>query len=306
MKSWLEIISDSDFSIYNIPFGIAEIGGEKLIVTRLGDKIVVLDMLQDAGVFADLDLPYGIFVADFLNDMIGLGKPITTSIRVAIQKYFTDEAYAQQFGLDAGQYLIDYQLVKMAMPIRVGDYTDFYSSREHATNVGIMFRGPDNALMPNWLHLPVGYHGRSSSIVVSGTDFKRPAGQMLDKDTGKPFYGKSHELDIEVEMAFIVGRNTHLGETIDVNEAEDFIFGMVLFNDWSARDIQRWEYVPLGPFLGKNFASTISPWVVTMDALEPFRTAGPVQDPEVLNYLATRGSKSFDIPISATLTTREG
>lgn len=306
MKSWLEVISDSDFSIYNIPFGIAEIGGEKLIVTRLGDKVIVLDMLQDAGVFAELDLPYGIFVADFLNDMIGLGKPITTSIRSAIQKYFTDEAYAQQFGLDAGQYLIDYQLVKMAMPIRVGDYTDFYSSREHATNVGIMFRGPDNALMPNWLHLPVGYHGRSSSIVVSGTDFKRPAGQMLDKDTGKPFYGKSHELDIEVEMAFIVGRNTHLGETIDVNEAEDFIFGMVLFNDWSARDIQRWEYVPLGPFLGKNFASTISPWVVTMDALEPFRTAGPVQDPEVLNYLATRGSKSFDIPISATLTTKEG
>lgn len=141
MKSWLEVISDSDFSIYNIPFGIAEIGGEKLIVTRLGDKVIVLDMLQDAGVFAELDLPYGIFVADFLNDMIGLGKPITTSIRSAIQKYFTDEAYAQQFGLDAGQYLIDYQLVKMAMPIRVGDYTDFYSSREHATNVGIMFRG---------------------------------------------------------------------------------------------------------------------------------------------------------------------
>ncbi len=306
MKSWLEINPDSDFSIYNIPFGIAEIGGEKLIVTRIGDKVVVLDMLQDAGVFADLDLPYGIFIADHLNEMIGLGKVMTKAIREAIQKYFTDEAYARNLGLEASQYMIDAHLVRMAMPVRVGDYTDFYSSREHATNVGIMFRGPENALMPNWLHLPVGYHGRASSIVVSDTSFKRPAGQMLDKETGKPFYGKSRELDIEVEMAFIVGKNTNLGDTVGVNEAEDFIFGMVLFNDWSARDIQRWEYVPLGPFLGKNFASTISPWVVTMDALEPFRTNGPVQDTEVLPYLSSQGDRSFDIPICAIHTTKEG
>lgn len=306
MKSWLEINPDSDFSIYNIPYGIAEISGEKLIVTRIGDKVVVLDMLQDAGVFAELDLPYGIFIADHLNEMIGLGKIMTKAIREAIQRYFTDEAYARNFDLEDGQYLIDAHLVRMAMPVRVGDYTDFYSSREHATNLGIMFRGPDNALMPNWLHLPVGYHGRASSIVVSDTAFKRPTGQMLDKESGKPFYGKSRELDIEVEMAFIVGKNTNLGDTVGVNEAEDFIFGMVLFNDWSARDIQRWEYVPLGPFLGKNFASTISPWVVTMDALEPFRTNGPVQDTEVLPYLKSQGDRSFDIPMSAILTTKEG
>ncbi|MCO6460740.1 MAG: fumarylacetoacetase [Saprospiraceae bacterium] len=306
MKSWLEIDKTSDFSIYNIPFGVASIQDEKLIVSRIGNFVIVLDILQDAGVFNDLDLPYGIFIQDSLNGFIGLGKKVTGKIRKTIQTFFSDADFAGQFALDRDSYLLDANMVRMALPVSVGDYTDFYSSKEHAFNVGCMFRGPENALMPNWTHLPVGYHGRASSIVVSGTDFIRPAGQIPNKETGIPSFGKTKELDIEVEMAFIVGKETQLGDTVDVNSAEDYIFGMVLFNDWSARDIQRWEYVPLGPFLGKNFASTISPWVITMEALEPFRTNGPVQDTPVLPYLQQKGNHSFDIPITASLITKEG
>src|SRR5205807_5143868 len=177
--------------------------------------------------------------------------------------------------------------VKMLMPVRVGDYTDFYSSIDHATNVGTMFRDPANALLPNWKHLPVGYHGRSSSICVSGQDIHRPKGQLSAGE-----FAATRQLDFELELAFIVGKNTALGTSVSTEEADDCIFGMVLLNDWSARDIQRWEYVPLGPFLGKSFATSISPWIVTMDALEPFRVAGPAQDPPVLPYLRTHGDRN--------------
>lgn len=189
----------------------------------------------------------------------------------------------------------------MMMPIHVSNYTDFYSSIEHATNVGKMFRDPANALLPNWKHLPVGYHGRASSIVVSGVNIHRPKGQMKPADAEKPIFGASKQLDFELEMAFIVNKNTNLGESISTAEAEDAIFGMVIFNDWSARDIQSWEYVPLGPFLGKNFGSSISPWVVTLEALEPFRTASPKQEPEVLDYLKFEGNKNFDINLEVFL-----
>jgi len=188
--------------------------------------------------------------------------------------------------------------VELLMPIDIRDYTDFYSSIEHATNVGKMFRDPENALLPNWKHLPVGYHGRASSIVVSGTEIKRPKGQQIPKDSKQPVYGPCKLLDFELEMGFVIGRKTNLGDTVLTQEAEDFIFGMCLFNDWSARDIQKWEYVPLGPFLGKNFASTVSPWIVTMDALEPFRVPGPVQDPPVLPYLEYEGDKNYDIKLA--------
>lgn len=306
MKPWLDIDPNSDFSIYNIPFGIAVLSGERQIVSRIGDHIIMLDILQDAGVFGELDLPYGVFIADSLNEMIGLGKPVTKAIRETVQRFFSDRSFADSFQFDLNDILIHADLVQMALPVRIGDYTDFYSSREHATNVGIMFRGPDNALMPNWLHLPVAYHGRASSIVVSGTDFKRPAGQILDSATGEPYYSRSKELDIEVEMAFVIGKPTALGESVPVSEAESYIFGFLLFNDWSARDLQRWEYVPLGPFLAKNFASTVSPWIVTLEALEPFRTSGPVQEKEVLEYLRSEGPHTFDIAIKAVLTTSEG
>ena len=181
------------------------------------------------------------------------------------------------------------------MPVDVPNYTDFYSSIEHATNVGTMFRDPDNALFPNWKHLPVGYHGRSSSIVVSGTPIKRPKGQTKAPDADNPTFGPTQRLDFELEMAFIVGKETILGESVSTKDTEDYIFGFVLFNDWSARDIQVWEYVPLGPFLAKNFGSSVSPWIVTLEALEQFRVETPKQDPQVLPYLQIEGKKNFDI-----------
>jgi fumarylacetoacetase len=196
--------------------------------------------------------------------------------------------------------------VEMLLPATIGDYTDFYSSREHATNVGTMFRGPDNALQENWLHLPVGYHGRSSSVVVSGTDVRRPKGQTKADDAESPSYGPSRLMDFELEMGFFVGPGNALGEPIPIAGAAEHIFGMVLLNDWSARDIQKWEYVPLGPFLGKNFGTSISPWIVTMDALEPFRCAGPAQDdPEPLDYLKNPGNCAYDIPLEVLLQTEQ-
>jgi fumarylacetoacetase len=197
--------------------------------------------------------------------------------------------------------LIKTKEVEMLLPVKIGDYTDFYSSIEHATNVGKMFRDPENALLPNWRHLPVGYHGRASSIVVSGTPIHRPKGQFKDANMDKPAFGPSRSMDFELELAFITGKSTQLGESIATQEAEDYIFGMVLFNDWSARDIQAWEYVPLGPFLGKNFGSSISAWVVPLEALEPFRLAGPVQEPEVLPYLSCSKAHNFDIQLEVWL-----
>jgi fumarylacetoacetase len=191
--------------------------------------------------------------------------------------------------------------VKMLLPVRIPNYTDFYSSREHATNVGIMMRGKDNALMPNWLHLPVAYHGRASSIVVSGTDVRRPCGQMKADDADAPTFGPSRSLDFELELGLLIGQGNELGQPISTAKAAEHVFGMVLVNDWSARDIQKWEYQPLGPFLAKNFATSISPWVVTLDALEPFRIAGPKQDPEPLPYLRCTGDWAYDIHLEITL-----
>ena len=185
----------------------------------------------------------------------------------------------------------------MLLPVKIGDYTDFYSSEQHAFNVGSMFRDPENALLPNWKHMPVGYHGRASSIVVSGTDIHRPKGQTKSKEQTSPVFGPTKRLDFELEMAFIVGKSTTLGESVGTDQAEEFIFGFTLFNDWSARDIQTWEYVPLGPFLAKNFASSMSPWVVTLEAMEPFRVSGPKQEPEVLEYLSYSGDAHFDVKL---------
>jgi fumarylacetoacetase len=204
------------------------------------------------------------------------------------------------------EVLVRQDSAEMLMPVHVGNYTDFYSSEEHATNVGKMFRGPENALMPNWKHLPVAYHGRASSIVVSGTDIVRPKGQTKAPDAPAPSFGPSKRMDFELEVAFIIGKPTQMGESISTDEAEDHIFGFVLFNDWSARDIQAWEYQPLGPFLGKNFASSVSPWVVPLEALEPFRIPGRAQYPEVLPYLKYKGSHSFDIPLQVAIQPENG
>lgn len=277
-----------DFSLYNIPFGIAFAENNHLVCTRLGNTIIPLTEFVKKGVLSHFNIPESTLRNRYLNDFIALGKTVTVPVREAIQSYLRDH------GTD-GITTFSTENVIMCLPVNIGDYTDFYSSREHATNVGIMFRDPANALLPNWLHLPVGYHGRSSSITVSGTPVRRPNGQTMPPDAEKPLYGPSKQLDFELEMAFIIGKPNDLGEPVSTRDAEDHIFGLALFNDWSARDIQKWEYVPLGPFLAKNFASTLSPWIVTLEALEPFRVQGPDQKPEVLPYLQFDGSKNYDI-----------
>jgi fumarylacetoacetase len=309
LKSWLSVPSDSDFPLQNIPFGIMRATGKTPVpATRIGNTVVDLSVLAGFGYFNHLHIPDpGVFSAPVLNDFIALGKEVTGAVRNQIAWLFSEgcnELRANDAALESA--LFDAAAVQMMMPVFVGDYTDFYSSMEHATNVGIMFRDPEKALLPNWKHIPVGYHGRSSSIVVSGTDIIRPLGQTMPAGAAMPSFGPSRQVDFELEMAFITNRSTQLGRQIPVEKAEEYIFGMVLFNDLSARDIQKWEYVPLGPFLGKNFGSVISPWVVTLEALEAFRVDGPVQDPPVLPYLRLAGKRNFDIRLEVYLKPADG
>jgi len=290
LTSWIEVPEISDFPIQNIPFGIAIVDGNKSTVSRIGDTVINLSTLYDLGAFNGI-ISENFFNKPFLNDFLKQKKSDWRAVRNKISEIFANENNREKFTSS----IYNIKDVVMCMPVKVGDYTDFYSSRQHAYNVGCMFRDPDNALLPNWLHIPVGYHGRASSIVLSGTDIHRPKGQQLPVDATSPVFGPCKLLDFELEMAFITGQGKPLGDSISVDEAEDYIFGMVIFNDWSARDIQKWEYVPLGPFLAKNFASSISPWIVTLDALEPFRCEGEAQEPEVLPYLKYSGNKNIDI-----------
>lgn len=308
MKSFISYPSDSDFSIHNIPFGVAVFNKQYIAcATRIGDMVIDLATLYDYGYFNEIDgLNDNVFEAYTLNEFIELGKPVTNAVRLKIQELLLEGSPLSHDERSLEECFYQLDQVKMLMPIHVPNYTDFYSSMEHATNVGKMFRDPENALLPNWKHLPVGYHGRASSIVVSGTPIHRPCGQIKPVDATAPIFSASKQLDFELEMGFIVNRNTEMGTRISTAEAEDAIFGIVLFNDWSARDIQSWEYVPLGPFLGKNFGSTISPWVVTLEALEPFRVPTPKQEPEVLDYLKFEGDKNFDIQLEVLLKPENG
>ena len=296
LKSWVVIEEGSDFSIQNLPFGIFKTKDtEPRVCSAIGNYIIDLAKVNDLAFFADLGIPKEAFYNNFLNDFMALGKEKTRAVRNRLSELL-DEKETKWNSREMAEYILHKrEEVEMLLPIRIGDYTDFYSSIEHATNVGKMFRDPENALLPNWRHLPVGYHGRASSIVVSGTPIHRPHGQQIPKDSKQPVFGPCKLLDFELEMGFVIGRKNDLGDSVKTEEAEDYIFGLCLLNDWSARDIQKWEYVPLGPFLGKNFGSTISPWIVTMDALEPFRVAGPEQDPAVLPYLAYEGKKNYDV-----------
>ncbi|MFQ3650476.1 MAG: fumarylacetoacetase [Gemmataceae bacterium] len=307
MNSWLLLADDTPFSLANLPYGTVRTPlGDQHAVVRVGDWVVDLWVLYEAGL---LSLP-GTTTNPFLgplNRFAALGKHAWNATRVTLLDLLA--AHQPRLRDDASlrnRALLAVQQVQVCMPVTVGDYTDFYSSREHATNVGAMFR-PDNPLMPNWLHLPVAYHGRSSSIVLSGTAIRRPLGQMRPGPEGPPIFGPSRSMDYELEVAAVIGPGNELGQPIPIEQAEDHIFGLLLFNDWSARDIQAWEYQPLGPFLGKNFASTISPWVVPLAALEPFRCQGPPQEP-VLPYLRQCGPTTFDLPLQAyvngTLTTQ--
>jgi fumarylacetoacetase len=305
LKTWFPVNENSDFSIYNIPFGVYS--DEKVkhhVCSAIGDYIIDLFELESKDVF---DINRSVFDQAYLNDFISLGKPTTNKVREKIIELLCDENSVLKTDKDLYAKVFKKQSdVKMLMPVKVGDYTDFYSSIDHATNVGTMFRDPNNALLPNWKHLPVGYHGRASSICVSGHSFHRPKGQTKPADSEVPVFGPSKLLDIELETAFIIGRSTEMGDSVSTDKADDHIFGMVLFNDWSARDIQTWEYVPLGPFLAKNFASTISPWIVTLEALEPFRVKGYVQDPPLLPYLQYRGDRNVDINLEVYLKPQGG
>jgi fumarylacetoacetase len=304
LKSWIGVPQKSDFPIQNIPFGIVKPNeGDPRPATRIGDTVVDLSVLCDYGYFDKLGIAdLSCFYAPVLNALIAQGKPFWSNLRQRLSDLFNQESDELQSDEEAkGNALYQLGEVDLLMPVQVGDYTDFYSSIEHATNVGKMFRDPENALLPNWKHIPVGYHGRSSSIVVSGAEIHRPKGQTKADDAAVPIFGPSRLVDFELEMAFITGINTRLGESIPIGKAEDAIFGLVLFNDLSARDIQKWEYVPLGPFLSKNFGSVISPWIVTLEALDPFRVEGPKQDPPVLPYLQFEGKRNLDISLEVLL-----
>ncbi len=296
-KSWIEVPENSDFPIQNIPFGVF-LTKENIVTvgTRIGDSAIDLGALQQMNYFAGIELTDDMFMQDTLNDFISDGQKTWRLVRNRIAEIF-DETNSKLRDNQKHRDIVIFNIddVEMQLPVLIGDYTDFYSSKEHATNVGKMFRDPENALLPNWLHIPVGYHGRSSSIVPSGIPIHRPIGQTLPAGETTPVFGPSRLIDFELETAFITTDANVMGEMIPINEAEEYIFGMVLLNDWSARDIQKWEYVPLGPFLAKNFASSISPWIVTLDALEPFRVLSPKQDPSPLPYLQQKGKHSFDI-----------
>ena len=295
-KSWIEYNSNSDFPIQNIPFGVFKTKNNEFhVATIIGETIISLKNLEKEGFLNNLGLNQNTFQGKNLNEFLKHKKSVWRSVRNSISDLFDLENKESELKIKQGNILFENQEIEMVMPVQIGDYTDFYSSKDHATNVGKMFRDPENALLPNWLHIPVGYHGRSSSIVISGTPVKRPNGQILPKESNQPIFSESKLLDFELEMGFVTGQGNQLGDPINIDNAEDHIFGLCLFNDWSARDIQKWEYVPLGPFLGKSFNSSMSPWIVTLDALEYFRVPGEKQSPEVLDYLKFKGNKNYDI-----------
>ena len=307
-KSWLNIDLNSDFPIQNIPFGVF-LTKENIVTvgTRIGDFAIDLGALQQLDYFEGIELTDDVFMQDNLNDFISDGKKTWRLVRNRIADIF-DITNSKLQNNKKHQDVVIFKMedVEMQLPVYIGDYTDFFSSKEHATNTGTMFRDPENALLPNWLHIPVGYHGRSSTIVPSGIPVHRPNGQTLPNGETQPVFGPSKLVDFELETAFITTDANVMGENIPIGEAEDYIFGMVLLNDWSARDIQKWEYVPLGPFLAKNFASSISPWIVTMDALEPFRVASPKQEPKPLQYLQQEGNHAFDINLEVAIQPEDG
>jgi fumarylacetoacetase len=299
LRSFVPAPPDSHFPIQNLPYGVFRRGGgPPTIGVAIGDFVLDLAVLEKRHFLPTRD----VFSRPALNDFMSLGRTIWQDVRATLSRLLrADEPTFRDNVTLRDRVLIPQAEVTMLLPVDIGDYTDFYSSREHATNVGVMLRGPDNALQPNWLHLPVAYHGRASSVVVSGTDLHRPLGQTKPPDAAAPVFGPSKLADFELEMGAFIGPGNSLGVPIPVAKAADHIFGMVLVNDWSARDIQAWEYVPLGPFLAKNFGTSISPWVVPLAALAPFRTVGPKQDPEPLPYLHSQGDWALDICLQVSI-----
>lgn len=304
LRSFVDVPADSHFPIQNLPFGVFRHPDRgPTIGVAIGNLVLDLKLLEREGLLVSpLLKDRGYFQNASLNVLMAAGQATWVEARSLISKLLrADEPTLRDNTPLRQRALLPQASVTMLLPVEIGDYTDFYSSREHATNVGTMLRGPDNALQPNWLHLPVAYHGRASSIVVSGTDLYRPKGQSKPADASSPVFGPSKSVDFELELGLFLGPGNSLGQPILASQALDHVFGMVLVNDWSARDIQAWEYVPLGPFLAKNFGTSISPWVIPMSALEPFRVAGPAQNPVPLPYLHTSGSQAYDISLEVLL-----
>jgi len=306
LRSFIDVPSDSHFPIQNLPFGVFQPKrGNARVGIAIGDFVVDLSVLEELGHFRSPEFQdRHVFSHDSLNAFLALGRPAWRKAREVVQRLLSADTPTLRVDAKLRSRVFHAQKdVMMKLPARIGNYTDFYSSYHHAHNVGTMLRGPENALMPNWKWLPVAYHGRASSIVISGTDVRRPHGQIKPPDASAPVFGASKSLDYELEMAFLIGPGNSLGEPVPIDRAMDHIFGLVLMNDWSARDIQAWEYQPLGPFLAKNFCTSISPWVVTLEALEPFRKPLPPQDPDPLPYLRAKDDFTFDIRLGAALQT---
>ena len=303
--SFIEVAANSDFPLQNLPYGVFQPQGEAARVgVAIGREVVDLAALEAAGLLQTGSTP--VFNQTTLNAFIALGRPVWQQVRARLQQLLSADCAELRDNADLRQQAFYPQAdVVMLLPIEVPGYTDFYSSKEHAYNVGCMFRDPKNALMQNWSELPVSYNGRASSVVVSGTDLVRPSGQIKLPNEDRPVFSACRKLDFELETGFIVGKATALGETIAIDDAENHIFGMVLLNDWSARDIQQWEYVPLGPFNSKTFGTSISPWVVTLEALEPFRSAAPAQDPQPLAYLRASNNSNYDIQLQVAIATED-
>jgi fumarylacetoacetase len=302
-KSWIEVPENSDFPIQNIPFGVFITKDDVITIgTRIGDCAIDMGALQQLNYFEGIELTDDMFMQDTLNDFISDGKKTWRLVRNRLAELFDETNPKLRDNKEHRDIVIfNVKYIEMQLPVLIGDYTDFFSNKEHAVNVGKIYRDPENLLSPNWLHIPLAYHGRSSSIIPSGIPVHRPMGQSLPNGEKTPVFGPSRLVDFELETAFITTDVNVMGENIPINESEDYIFGMVILNDWSSRDIQKWEYEPLGPFLSKNFATSISPWIITMDALEPFRTKGPKQDPAPLPYLQQKGKHNFDINLEVAI-----
>ena len=305
LRSFINVAAESDFPIQNLPFGVfsTEFNPAPRVGVAIGEFILDLSILEHEG-FIDLAHARGVFAQGSINAFMALGPKLWSSTRARISQLLRHD-YAELRDNEAlrARALIPMHAATLHLPIAVSGYTDFYSSREHATNVGVMFRGKDNALQPNWLHMPIAYNGRASTVVVSGTKVKRPRGQLKPPNVEAPSFGPCKRLDFELEMGVVIGQPSPMGGMLTEQQAEEMIFGFVLLNDWSARDIQQWEYVPLGPFLAKAFATSISPWVVTREALEPFRLKGPEQEPAPLGYLRQEKPQNYDVELDVSLRT---
>ncbi|MGX7742139.1 fumarylacetoacetase [Rhodopseudomonas parapalustris] len=303
LRSFVDVKPESDFPIQNLPYGVFSTADDPVprVGVAIGEFVLDLSALQAAKL---LDLPEGVFARGSINAFMALGPNLWRSTRARISALLRhDNSELRDDAALRKQVLIPMEGVKLHLPLRVEGFTDFYSSKEHATNVGTMFRDKTNPLLPNWLHIPIGYNGRASTVVVSGTQIHRPRGQLKPPSAELPSFGPCKRLDFELEIGVVLGQSSAMGSMLTEQQAEEMIFGFTLLNDWSARDIQQWEYVPLGPFQAKAFATSISPWIVTREALESFRIAGPLQDPAPLPYLQQKGANNYDMPLEVALRT---